>query len=469
MNLMTAKRWNLMLPVVFAALLLCRPLPAFERPGNLPQPSGTDKVPPQALRVEGTDIVNAKGETVLLRGPNFGGWLYWEGGVLEFPNVSEHIVRREWTAQMGAELVDRFFQGITENLIQEDDFRRVKDMGYNTVCIPFHHRYVQAGTETLLDQAIRWAGENELYLLLNMQCAPGGQNPDYQSDSDGEARLWTSDEYRRQYLQAWEILATRYRDNPWLIYEVLNEPVPTSTDRLLRLYREVIAVIRQAEAGGLTHVIALDGYTYSTEFQDFDRETVRGNIALCPHFFQYSIPNIEAYLDRIKNVRDRLKVPLIMGSFDDTETIPYLEQAGIGWCVWNYKSVNELPPFYSMPEDHPWRRYWWNNVTAQVRRSPDLLERVTRLIQNSGLSTDLKDELMQSLRSSRRMDKTALLGLAERYPEHKRELGRVWSETIKTLELTKQDLLTEALKNLSDEQLDRLLKSLQTRYFRISP
>ena len=63
--------------------------------------------------------------------------------------------------------------------------------------VPFHYKqfYDSTGTQIpigygTIDELITWCQPHEIYIILDMHCAPGGQNGGPISDSDGTARLW---------------------------------------------------------------------------------------------------------------------------------------------------------------------------------------------------------------------------------------------------------------------------------------
>jgi aryl-phospho-beta-D-glucosidase BglC (GH1 family) len=116
------------------------------------------------LKTDGQDIVNENGEKVFLKGVNFGAWLLWEGcalGVMDCPAWPEYKLREEMEKRMSKRDVDKFFGSVLDNFIQEDDFERVKGLGLNFVRLGFHYRYVQENRLTKLDEAIRWAEQND--------------------------------------------------------------------------------------------------------------------------------------------------------------------------------------------------------------------------------------------------------------------------------------------------------------------
>src|SRR3546814_8856147 len=78
-----------------------------------------------------------------------------------------------------------------------------------------------------IDALIDWARANQIYVILDLHAAPGGQGTDLpNADRDPDApSLWDSAENQRRTVALWRKLAARYADEPWVGgYDILNEP-----------------------------------------------------------------------------------------------------------------------------------------------------------------------------------------------------------------------------------------------------
>jgi aryl-phospho-beta-D-glucosidase BglC (GH1 family) len=79
----------------------------------------------------------------------------------------------------------------------------------------------------MVDQLLDWCEANEIYLILDLHAAPGGQGKDANiSDYDPEKpSLWESSENQRKTISLWKKLAERYANEPWIGgYDLINEP-----------------------------------------------------------------------------------------------------------------------------------------------------------------------------------------------------------------------------------------------------
>ncbi|MFW5656303.1 MAG: glycoside hydrolase family 5 protein [Bacteroidota bacterium] len=100
-------------------------------------------------------------------------------------------------------------------------FEEVKDWGANIVRLPIHPRaWRERGKEDylkLLDQAVEWANELELYLIF-----------DWHSIGNLRTELYQHPMYnttKKETFEFWKIIADRYKEEPAVaFYELFNEP-----------------------------------------------------------------------------------------------------------------------------------------------------------------------------------------------------------------------------------------------------
>lgn len=100
-------------------------------------------------------------------------------------------------------------------------FKELKDWGVNTVRLPIHpHAWRERGRDEylkLIDQAVVWANQHDLYLIIDWHSigflgSGNYQHPMYYTD-------------RQETLRFWHDIAYRYQDVPTTaVYELFNEP-----------------------------------------------------------------------------------------------------------------------------------------------------------------------------------------------------------------------------------------------------
>ena len=168
------------------------------------------------LHVENGQIVEGNGEPILLRGFGLGGWLVPEGYMLhnqgwidgfESPTqIEEHV-----ESLIGPELAAEFWALYRDNYVAQVDIDQIAEWGFNHIRIPFHYKqfYNESDSDTpigyeIIDELITWCEPYNMYIILDMHCAPGGQNGGPISDSDGTARLWLEEENKELTIQLWK-------------------------------------------------------------------------------------------------------------------------------------------------------------------------------------------------------------------------------------------------------------------------
>jgi hypothetical protein len=90
---------------------------------------------PSFLRAKGQDLVNEKGEKVLLRGVGLGNWMLPEGYMWKFGQQGDRPRRIEKLVGdlIGPENAAAFWQQFRRNYITEEDIRQIAQLGFNSV------------------------------------------------------------------------------------------------------------------------------------------------------------------------------------------------------------------------------------------------------------------------------------------------------------------------------------------------
>ncbi|MDZ7372837.1 MAG: cellulase family glycosylhydrolase [candidate division KSB1 bacterium] len=335
------------------------------------------------LKAQGERIIDTRtGEEVILRGLGLGGWLVPEGYMLRVPGFGSPTSIRNLIADLlGPQLTDEFFQQYRAHYVAEEDVARIAQWGFNSIRLPFHYAlltppdqpgvYLEEGFQ-LLDRVVEWCRKYHLYLILDMHCAPGGQNKENHSDSDGiEARLWTDPSNQDRVVDIWRRIAERYAQEEWIGgYDLLNEPVlPSghSTTELRLLYMRITQAIREVDPN---HMVFIEGNWYATDFSNL---TPPFDVNLCYSFHKYwnepTLPTIQYLLD----IRRRYHTPLWLGESGENSNpwfgtcIRLMEQNKIGWCWWTHKKFQTLTSPFSAPITAEYQRVldYWNGRAAR--------------------------------------------------------------------------------------------------------
>jgi endoglucanase len=158
----------------------------------------------------------------------------------------------------------------SDGSFQEDDFRWIRDWGFDFVRIPACYTLWIAGEDVYkfyepmlekIDRVIRLGQQYGIHVCLNFHRAPGfSVNRERQEPFN----LWKDTHALAAFCYHWEMFTRRYRGIPsaQLSFNLVNEPVrPTRADHE-RVVRAAVAAIRRLDPERL--VIA-DGVSWATE------------------------------------------------------------------------------------------------------------------------------------------------------------------------------------------------------------
>jgi hypothetical protein len=315
----------------------------------------------------------------------------WEGYLLGIPNAAESALRREMQAACGAEETSIFFDSIVEHLIGPADLACVKSLGMNVVRLPFHHRWVEADGGSLIARAVEWAAAEDVYVILDMHAAPGGQNGSWHSDTTGESGLWASDANIEEFLRLWRILAERYRDEPAVAgYDVMNEPILTDKElpRQDEVYRRVVDAIRAIDD---RHIIILEEDQDRKSFDNFSHQ-YGDNI--CYSYHTYSQPHeTEARREAYRGIIKANRVPLYCGEHDIWNLLDEFRRETVHWTWWPYlRSSADL-------WGHPMVLAGGDEWKTFIRATRDALAAYVNQLRDVFSSADLPPDCRQELLS----------------------------------------------------------------------
>ena len=323
------------------------------------------------VTTRGKEIVSADGKPLLLKGINLGNWLLPEGYMFKFKTAnSPQRIYTVVNELVGEDEGRRFWKTYQENYITQEDIRFIRQSGFNSVRVPFSYRlFVSAARSPklegegyrLLDDVVAWCKKEDLFVILDMHAAPGGQTGDNIDDSWGYPYLFESAESQELTVNIWQKIAMRYRNEPTVIgYDLLNEPIAhyfdaaTLNPKLEPLYRKIVTGIRKVDTN---HLIFLGGAQWSNNFKvfgpPFDDKLV---YTFHKYWMEVNQGAIQEYLD----FRDKHNVPVWMGeSGENTDEWiaayrTLLEGNNIGWCFWPYKKLDATSCVASINKPVDW-------------------------------------------------------------------------------------------------------------------
>ena len=331
-----------------------------ERGAAQPAPAATAAAPNGFVYSDGEQLKDGAGEPLTLRGVNLGGWLLWEGWIWGGGFQSESTLQERLEALAGREATADFRAQVYASFITEADIARIAELGFNVVRLPFHHqlledegdRYVyKASGWEVLDRALDWCAAHDVYVVLTLHAAPGGQSAMFTADPQGPERLWASEAYQARTVALWKAIAERYRDRAIIAgYDLLNEPVPPAADDLIALYADLIAAIRSVDPN---HLIIVEGAGYARDFSIFAGPLTH-NQAYSFHMYTWFGDNRKDELEKYREVSSRHNLPMWNGEFGENSyerlesTVALFQDPAYGlagWAFWTWKKAPNRYPY----------------------------------------------------------------------------------------------------------------------------
>ncbi|MFL5738631.1 MAG: glycoside hydrolase family 5 protein [Flavisolibacter sp.] len=316
----------------------------------------------------GTEIISPDGQPFLIRGTNLGNWLVPEGYMFKLQSTnSPRLINQAFSELLGPAEARNFWQKFLDNYITAADIHYLKSVGMNSIRVPFNYRlfanedYMGGHDKDrgfiYFDRMISWCKKEQLYIILDMHCAPGGQTGDNIDDGYGYPFLFDSEADQEQTVSIWTRIAKKYSNEPTVLgYDLLNEPIAHYFDTahfnhlLEPVYKKLVKAIRQVDKN---HIIFLGGAQWDSNFKPFGPPF---DSRLVYTFHKYWTPATKAAVQDYINFRERYQVPIYVGetgenrdSWIDSFRV-VCEQNRIGWHFWPYKKMDNTRGIVSFDE-----------------------------------------------------------------------------------------------------------------------
>ena len=335
------------------------------------------------LETSGKNIINQSGDTIILRGIGLGGWMLQEGYMMSPDGFSstQFNIKNKLIEIIGAEETANFYDLWLKNHVRKIDIDSLKSWGFNLVRAPIHYNlftlpiedepFPNSYTELnkgyeLLDSLLSWCSENEVYLMIDLHGAPGGQgyNADISDYDSTKLSLWESEFNQNKTVELWKRIAERYKDEQWVAgYDLINEPNWNLPDGVLlrELYGKITNAIRTVD---INHILFIEGNDFANNFTGLTPPW-DDNMVYSPH--KYWSPVDQGYLDWMLPLRDSLNVPIFVGETGENSNFWYrdavkvFEENGIGWAWWPLKRIGAIQPPLSINYNDNYKKlveYW---------------------------------------------------------------------------------------------------------------
>jgi endoglucanase len=272
---------------------------------------------------------------------------------------------------IGPAQTKEFYDLWLSNHMRKADVDSLKAWGFNSIRLPMHYDLYTlavdqepvAGKNTwlekgfaLTDSLLAWCKANQMYLILDLHAAPGGQGNDSNISDRNPSKpaLWELEANKEKTIALWAKLAERYKDEEWIgAYDIINEPnwgfqTPgkdrNGTQEKLNVpLRELMVSITKAiRAVDQKHLVIIEGNGWGNNYNGvlpvWDK-----NMALS--FHKYWNYNDQASIAGMLKTRDENNVPIWLGETGEnsnlwfTDAIRLFEKNNIGWSWWPLKKI----------------------------------------------------------------------------------------------------------------------------------
>ncbi|MEO8233453.1 MAG: cellulase family glycosylhydrolase [Ignavibacteriota bacterium] len=362
-------------------------------------------------------IVNGSGQEVKLKGIGLGGWLLQEGYMLhtsDFANAQWQIQEKilDLVGELNTEL---FYQTYRNSYVKKADIDSIKSWGFNSIRLPFHYNLYATNTNPptfltlgfeIVDSLLQWCKQNEIYLILDMHAAPGGQSAEPISDyNPANLSLWESESNKTLTVQIWRKIAERYKDEVWIGgYDLLNEPawnLPPNNQPLHDLYVRITDTIRTVDNN---HLLFIEGNWFATEFVGL---TSPWDENMSYSFHKYWNSNAQSSIQYLVDLRNNTNRPLWLGETGEnsnkwfTDCAKLMATNNIGWAWWPHKKIQSIAgplSAYLLPVYQNLLNYWNGSAprpSATVAMNALMAQVNMLLIENCAYQKDVIDALIR--------------------------------------------------------------------------
>ncbi|MFY0606811.1 MAG: cellulase family glycosylhydrolase [Cyclobacteriaceae bacterium] len=373
----------------------------------------------QFQRTEGEKIVDAEGNEVLWRGMGLGGWMLQEGYMLG-TSGPQHELEARIDALMGREKRDEFYEAWWANHMRKVDVDSLAAWGFNMIRLPMHYKLFTPPIEdepvpgeitwlergfVMTDTLIKWCKANDLYLILDLHAAPGGQgeNADINDYDRSKPSLWESDLNKEKTVALWRKLAERYANEPTIVaYDLINEPnwgfqnhandpngcAESQNMPLWDLQKDITAAIREVDTN---HIVVIEGNCWGGNYAGLPT-LWDDNLVISYHKYWNDENDVAAAV----NMRQSRGVPVWLGETGEnsntwfTNTVRALESNNIGWAWWPLKKLG-LNNALEIPRNEKYQAIldYWGDSSKPKPSAQDAYEGLMQLAEDTKLENNI--------------------------------------------------------------------------------
>jgi aryl-phospho-beta-D-glucosidase BglC (GH1 family) len=293
--------------------------------------------------------------------------------------ANEEAMREGLKKVLGEKKYNLYFDTFLKNYFTEADAAYIHSLGLNLVRIPINYHLFEDDMKpgvirqeafAYLDSVIERCARHQIYTTIDLHALPGSQNQHWHSDNPTHvASFWIHRDFQDRALHLWEVIAKRYKNEPWVAgYDLINEPADPTGEKVFPYYKRLRDAIRKIDHD---HILFLEGDKYAVDFSKF--KEIWDNVVYTNH--DYATPGFisggdypgytrDKYYDKDTLEKDFLKksefmykhhVPIWVGEFGPVYTgnpakdemrykvlkdqLAYYDKYKVSWCIWLYKDM----------------------------------------------------------------------------------------------------------------------------------
>lgn len=324
------------------------------------------------LHASGTNVVNANGQIVPLRGVNLGGWFIMEKWMSPLTTDSEpdtYTVMQTLNSRFGRSTQESLIRGYQQNWITTTDLNNIAAAGFNVIRVPVWYGQFydlnnvsnsgwRSDAFTELDWVVSNAASRGIYTIIDMHGVVGGQSTSDDTGYANQNQYWSNSNDQGNTSWMWWQIASHYNGNPNVAgYDLINEPTgaPSNT-AVLNAQNSLYNSVRSADPN---HMVIMEGTFGNWNWSMLPAPSQYGwtNVMYEMHSYCWNCSASQVEASANNDVTDfqnhsYYDVPGYIGEFNDFGNGSTVWQystnayntAGLSWTMWAYKATHGLLP-----------------------------------------------------------------------------------------------------------------------------
>lgn len=332
--------------------------------------SESPSVSPPYFHRKGHEIMDPDGSPFQIKGANVSCWMYQENYVIGGGQTAQKVTAARLKGLIGDQAYRQYLRRMMESFLQEEDVRRMKQMGINCVrlgfdAVLFEHDSTRAWFYQHMDRMMPVFREHDIAVLLIMMVPPAAPDKLWCTGYvKGDTMLWDSPAARRRTVKLWAEIAEHFRDERMILgYDLLGEPaLPRKREReLISLYREISGAIRAVDPN---HMIVYEGNNYAIDLDVLARydSHLDANGCYSFHFYSWFGLKMEKHLPLFMKAARAHDRPVFCGEWGINRISVIKSQVNLmnretdmdGWVIYMWKGLKlptgsaekKRPPYY---------------------------------------------------------------------------------------------------------------------------